>query len=372
MTLSDHSLASISDIHLGHRQTPTRHILDNLRREFPNTEKTGELDIIYFVGDMFDGPLQLYSEDSVLVMLWLFDFLKMAAERDIVVRVLEGTRSHDWKQNVWFKVIETISQLNVDVKYVSELSIEYIERFGIHVLYVPDEWRPETDTTWMEVKQLMAEKNLEQVDFTLLHGAFAEQMPPQANCPKHIAERYQSITRYKVLAGHIHQKWVHGNILGNGSFDRLCHGDEEAKGYWRVDYKNGNEKVRAIENRGAMTYKTINCAKLSVEDALLRIEQGVQGLRDGSQVRVAANQADAIVSSLDLLKKKYRQFVWAVKTSDKKESQAKLLVDHRPKTKGIPITADNIRLLIEERLATLPITPELRLACSENLTQMGL
>lgn len=369
---SDLYVASVSDVHLGHRQTPTKQILTNLRQAFPNSEATGELDAAFIVGDLFDGPLPHYSDDAVLIQLWIYDFIRMAAERDIIVRVLEGTRSHDWKQNIWFNVVKRISQLDVDVKYISELSIEYIPKLDIHVLYVPDEWRPETDQTWMEVKQLLAEKNLEQVDFTLIHGAFAEQMPEQANCPKHLAERYQSITRKKVFAGHIHQKWSFGNILGNGSFDRLGHGEEDSKGHWRVRYQNGNEKVWHVENRGAMIYKTIRCNKLPVEEALIKIEREVASLPDGSQVRIEARQADAIINSLDLLKKKYRQFVWTVKTSDKKDAQAKLLVDHRPKIKGIPITASNIRQLIEERLSTFEMTPEMRKACGESLTTMGL
>lgn len=371
-TNSDLYVASVSDVHLGHRQTPTKRILTNLRTAFPRTEATKELDAIFVVGDLFDGPLPHYSEDAVLTNLWMADFVRMAHECDVIVRVLEGTRSHDWKQNIWFNVIKYISQLDVDVKYVSELSIEYIEKLGIHVLYVPDEWRPETDQTWMEVKQLLAEKNLEQVDFTLIHGAFAEQMPEQANCPKHIAERYQSITRKKVFAGHIHQKWSYGNILGNGSFDRLGHGEEESKGHWRVRYQNGHEKVWHVENQGAMIYRTIRCGKLSIEEALAKIEREVSELPEGSQVRIEARQADAIVNSLDLLKKKYRQFVWTVKTSDKKDSQAKLLVDHRPKLKGVPITASNIRQLIDERLSTFDMQPEMRRACAENLTAMGL
>lgn len=370
---SNLKIASISDIHLGHRQTPTRRILENLRQAFPDTEETGELDIILIVGDLFDGPLGFYSDDAFLVLLWMFDFVKMCKRRDIIVRVLEGTRSHDWKQNVWFPVVETISALDVDVKYISELSIEYIEKLDINILYVPDEWRPETDQTWMEVKQLLAERNLLQVDFTALHGAFDEQMPEQADCPKHSAERYQSITRYNVFAGHIHQKWVYGKILGNGSFDRLIHGEEEPKGHWRVHYRNGESvKTKFVENTEAMLYRTIKCVKLPVEEAMKKIDQATQNIPDGSHLRILAASTDAVVNALDLIKKKYRQFVWTVKTSDKKDSQAKLLVDHRPKSKTVPITPENIRMLIEERLAVMQVSPELLTACRDNLTEVGL
>ena len=367
-------VASISDVHLGHRQTPTRHIIKNLYAAFPDTEETGQLDVIFIVGDLFDGPLGFYSDEAVEIHLWMFVFLKMCAKRNIIVRVLEGTRSHDWRQNVWFNAVAGIGMLPVDLKYVSELSIERLEVKGQHfdVLYVPDEWRPETDQTWLEVNQLLAAQNLTQVDFTLLHGAFAEQLPEQASCPKHSSERYQSITRRQVFAGHIHQRWVNGNILGNGSFDRLSHGDEGEKGHWRVKYTDDESKARFIRNVGAMTYKTIACTGLSAEAALERIEKEVSSLREGSRVRVQAATSDAIVGAMDLLRKRYPTIMWSVRTTDRKEAQASLLVDHRPQVKGVSITAANVRQLIEERLVSGNPSPQLLQSCRDALTQMGL
>ena len=370
--ISKLNIASISDIHLGHRQTPTRKIIENLYRAFPDTEATGELDLIIFGGDLFDGPLAHHSDDAILIQLWLFDFLKLCAKRDIVVRVLEGTRSHDWKQNAWFDVVKTISQLDVDVRYVSDLSIEYIERFDIRVLYVPDEWRPETDQTWLEVNQLLKEKALEHVDFTVLHGAFAEQLPEQANVPKHHSDRYESITRYRVLAGHIHQRWVHGRILGNGSFDRLVHGDEGAKGHWRIRVTDSEVSARFIENRHAMLYRTLKVSGLPMDEVLTKIDQETAQYPEGSQVRLQCTSTDPVVNAMDVVKKRYRQFVWSVKTTDRKETQAKLLVDHRPRTKHVPISESNIRQLLTEQLTAMAVSPEIMSRCQSTLTQLGL
>lgn len=368
------NVASISDIHLGHRQTPTKHIIQNLYAAFPDTEETGQLDMIFIVGDLFDGPLGHYSDEAVEIQLWMYDFLKMCAKREIAVRVLEGTRSHDWRQSVWFNVVVQLSMLPVDLRYVRELSIERMT-YGespVDILYVPDEWRTETDQTWLEVNQLLAEHGISQVDFTLLHGAFAEQLPAQAKCPKHLSERYQSITKHHVFAGHIHQRWVNGNILGNGSFDRLMHGDEGDKGHWRVRYVNEDTKIRFIKNPGAMTFLTVNCAGLSIDEANVKIDAAVSGLRAGSRIRVQSASTDAITSAVDLLRKRHPTLVWTVDATDKKTAQASLLVDHRPPTKGVAITASNLRALIDERLAASTLSPTLLQSCRDVMTQMGL
>ena len=61
---SDHaSIACISDIHLGHRRTPTRLIVDNLYRAFPDSAETRALDVICIVGDLFDRLLTAPDPD---------------------------------------------------------------------------------------------------------------------------------------------------------------------------------------------------------------------------------------------------------------------------------------------------------------------
>ena len=57
---------------------------------------------------------------------------------NIILRILEGTPSHDWKQSKLFIHLNDLTKAGTDVKYIDSLSIEYIDKFGINVLY-PDE-----------------------------------------------------------------------------------------------------------------------------------------------------------------------------------------------------------------------------------------
>lgn len=366
------NLISISDIHLGHRKTPTSHIIANLRKTFADSERLEDIDAIFIVGDLFDGPLQFYSEDAVEIQLWLFEFLTICAKRNIVVRILEGTRSHDWKQGIWSTVVKTIGNIPVDLRWIPTLSIEHIDALDIDVLYVPDEWRPETDQTWLEVCQLLKTHQLEQVDFTLLHGAFDKQMPAYVDCPKHNADRYASITRRHVFAGHIHNSWVYKNILGNGSFDRLAHGEEGQKGCWYARYRDSHSEIKFLENKQAMAYLTIDCEKIPIDQALSKIRCAIRSLPDGSHVRIQATNEDPILHSMDVLKKEYRQYQWTSKTSDSKAVQAKLLVDYRPVSKHVPISPENIGQLLIERLQVNAVTPADIDQCKIALTSLSI
>jgi UDP-2,3-diacylglucosamine pyrophosphatase LpxH len=99
MKTSKLNVASISDIHLGAKRTPTRHILQNLRLAFPDNEETGALDLICLVGDVFDTLLSLNHEDLVEIKIWIAEFLRLCVKHGIKLYILEGTPSHDWWQS---------------------------------------------------------------------------------------------------------------------------------------------------------------------------------------------------------------------------------------------------------------------------------
>jgi len=351
MNRSKFSQASVSDIHLGHPNTPTRHILDNLRKAFPNSASMDNLDVIWIVGDLTDRPLSWHDDSVMEIEGWFGEFLRMAKRRDIMVRVLEGTPSHDWRQNKHLIRVNEQAEIGADIKWVDTLSIEYIEKFDIHVLYVPDEWAHETDEVWRQVQQLLQQHGLTQVDFTLLHGTWDFQLPDFVKAPKHVVERYEAITRHYIFSGHHHLAVHRGKVINNGSFDRLCHGEEGPKGHWRVtvDTEHG-DSIEFVENKGAQIYNTIDCTGLAVEDALDKLKVVAQ-YPAGSYVRVMAARKDPILSSIDTLRKKYPRISWSTKPNDEKEDvQKNMLVDMRPQFTQLNITSSNVRDLLMARL----------------------
>lgn len=361
--------ASFSDVHLGHHSTPTEHILANLTKAFPDNAETGKLDMIWIVGDFFDRLLSAPDHNVALIKMWIYRFLLICGRRQIKVRVMEGTKSHDWAQNKLFEQVVTLGNLDVDMKYVDTLSIEYIADFNMHVLYVPDDWRPNPDDTWREILQLLQEQGLEQVDYALVHGTFDFQLPPHLKLPRHISERFLSIVRHYCFIGHVHLTAKHGRILSNGSFDRIAHGEEGPKGHWRVTQGGvDGDEIVFVENTGAQIYKTIVCTGLSVEDAIAKIDQEVPLLPDGSYVRIEAAKGEAIMVSLEALRRRYGNIrSWSTKEAKEKDVQPKLLTDLRSTFVEINITSANIEELVMAKVQTLTTDPILLDRCRNSL-----
>lgn len=366
------NIAELGDIHLGHPRTPTRHILDNLRKAFPDTDETGQLDIIFIAGDVYDRDLYLNDPNAFEIRTWINHFLRMCKRRDILVRVLEGTPSHDWEQSLEFVSENMNAKIGCDLYYARKLEIEYIERLGIHVLYVPDEWRPETDQTWLEVQQLLKEHNLERVDFAVMHGAFNYQLPSHVNSPVHLPERYLSIVKHYIFIGHVHKHSTFDRILAAGSFDRLTHGEEEPKGHMRVTVRaGGNDSITFVENKGAMHYRSIDCTGLTVEQALRKVaKQLTPALPDGAYVRIIAGRDDAIIADLDTLRRQYPTYTWQEKIALKTLAETEAQMLQRSKFVPVEITRESIQIQLLDRLANKVDNPRLLERCKELLLEV--
>jgi DNA repair exonuclease SbcCD nuclease subunit len=358
-------IAVFSDVHLGHRRTPTESIISNLKRDIPDTAATAELDVIFIPGDLFDRFLSLPDASVYEIHAWIARLLRTCKRRDIVLRVLEGTPSHDWKQSRLVESINENTGIEADARHVSELSIEHHERYGMDLLYIPDEWSIDNDDTWKQVCQLMSEHRLEQVDFILMHGQFPYQLPPHVNVPTHDPDRYVSICRHYVFCGHVHIPSTYKNIVVPGSYDRLSHGEEHAKGHWRaLADPSGDSSAVFVENEGATLYRSIDCCHLSVEEALEKVDTAVTALTNGSHVRVEADRNDPIASSMDVLKRKYPEFNWSSKLQSKAKSGKEMLQDMRAKYQTTPITQRTISDMVGDRLK--------QMACDESTIQQCL
>lgn len=360
-------VAAVGDIHLGHPNTTTREIIANLRKAFPDSAETGTLDLILLEGDVFDRLLTLPDGNSFEIKGWINNFLRMCKRRNIVVRVLEGTPSHDWNQSRLFISCNEDGEIGADVKHVTDLSIEYLEQFDSTILYVPDEWEAEPDETWRQVNVLLKENFITKVDFALMHGSFEYQLPAHVKLPSHTAERYLSIVKHYIFIGHIHRHTRMDRILAAGSFDRLAHGEEEPKGHLRVTINDGlGDEIVFVENTGAKVYKSYDCTGLPIEAALSKLD-AVELLPDNSYIRIIAAAEDPILTGLDTLRMKFPLMCWSSKVSTRSVSGKEMLVDMRSKYTGLRIDEKNLPALLEARLRNKVEDPTLLAACLELL-----
>lgn len=350
--ISKLNIIELSDVHLGHRTTETEHIIENLLLLLPDVPSMSEVDMIIIAGDLFDRLLNLSAYDVYVIHKWIYGLLSLCKKHDIVLRVLEGTPGHDNGQNLLIPEINEQSGIGCDVVYFNTLDIEFIPKFDIHVLYIPDEYHPEAAQTLAEVRLLMAERNLAKVDFAVMHGQFDYQIPPNLlnRIPHHDSKAYLELVKYIIFIGHIHQHSQYERILVAGSTDRLQHGEEEDKGIIKATvYENGDFEAEFVVNKGAKQYRTLDVSSQELSQALDYIKSIVEYVPDGSYLRIRANQDDSIVNSLRELRTTYPQITWTVQTE--KAVSSKLDKPVRPEVIMDNLHRNTIPTLMEKRVS---------------------
>lgn len=305
------------DIHLGHRRTPTTNIIRSLNYIFFEKNNLKDVDVVFIAGDVWDYLLNMPDSDAMLGRQWIRGFVKACEVNDVIVRVLEGTPDHDWKQSKEFVAFET----TCDIKHVTELSIEFHEKLGISILYVPDECRPTVDAVWRDVCGLLTENNLTQVDLAIVHSGFDFQYPPGLGITCHDSALYSSIVKYGAFANHVHIAAQKDKVYGPGSPDRLSHGEEGDKGYHSFTINKATEEltVRWIVNPHAWRYKAIDVTGMKPDVILSVARQEASKLHAGAYIRLDYGNALEVRALIKSLALEFPSLVWEYK--DKKKTK---------------------------------------------------
>lgn len=342
----------LSDIHLGHRRNSTRGIVKNLMRAIGDNTKTAQFDIIFLAGDVFDSLLTLPNDDIYEIDCWIRHLLMICAKYNILLRVLEGTPSHDWKQSRRFIDINEMWNIGAPVRYIEDLEVEYIPEIDRHVLYIPDQHSDSTDKTLEIARETMRAKGLIQVDLAIMHGQFDYQVPPQAHVPKHDSAAYLEMVRELIFIGHDHHHTRYERIIAQGSFDRLAHNEEEAKGHVEATLLgDGTSQVTFVENTGAMKFITIDCQQLEPEQAFAKINQSLVDIPPMSQVRLLLEAGHPLTDQSSTLLRMFPEYTWTrpkiIKPDEIADQHADVPVQQFT---AITITRENIGQLLIERL----------------------
>ena len=356
---SDINIASISDIHLAHPRTNTYHIIQNLRKAFPDNEETAKLDLLLFAGDVFDRLMKLPQDEVDAIQEWIGDLLRICVKHNIIVRVLEGTPSHDWRQSKQFVNINATLDVPADLKYVETLSIEVIEKLGnLSVLYVPDEWNADASVTLSQVRELMGIHGLDKVDIGCMHGSFDYQLPIES-IKNHDSKTYLSLVRHYIVIGHVHIRSemsleaFTSVILAQGSFDRLSHGEEAPKGHYRMCISRSGNRHWFVENETARLYVTLECRNQSLDDVFALLVK-YENSPDLSSFRLLLSRGGTVYHGIKELRKRFPQFRITTQQDELKKAEVVNLSDARPVArKPITITPTNINHLVAAKMAEL-------------------
>lgn len=356
-------LASISDIHLGHDKTSTADIIDKLNIYFTNDKVFSELNFVCIVGDVFDQLLSFSNQEVDLISLWVSKLIKLCSKYKVILRILEGTPSHDWTQSKLFSTLHNVVGSDVDFKYIELLSVEHIKSLNISVLYIPDEWANTKEQIYNDSLEAIKSKGLTQVDFAFIHGTFNYQLPEKAHTLKHTESDYLSIVKELIFVGHIHKYSNYDRIYAQGSFDRLCHGEESDKGFIIADIiSRGNYNIKFIVNELSQKYITIDCTKVSNNDTinfintkLTKLDTKLKKLNYNyvKYIRLLLNKDNPLNTNIKELSFIHgsNNYIFSKKIKD--DDKVEAIVINKVDKNEITITKDNILKLVNNKLTSL-------------------
>lgn len=344
----------ISDVHLGRPNMDNRRLIDQVVAVFERSDEMHQVNAAFIAGDWWDQLLTLNSPHVHDFVLGMTRILRACKERGVTLYVLRGTRSHDWDQNQWWVTINKSSGIEAELVYVDTLSVVHAERFGLNLLFVPDDLHYDHDVIYQQTLAVLKEAGLTHVDLAIMHGMFEHQVPAGLSLPCHNRERYEALVKHAIYVGHVHTHTELGRTYAQGSFSRTSQGEEEPKGYFHfwIDEQGRHQNV-FIENREAELFITVDCMGLDAQGSIDRVRQVVQTHGTDLTLRIQSESTNPLFQSLNEL---YSQFPGVRFSEPKRVKPAEL--DKKKELAGriseriAPpvINRENIGKLIAERI----------------------
>ena len=272
MNVKSLKILSTSDNHLGHPRVSGEVMRENfIKYVYP---KIKGIDIFFIVGDFFHTLLNMDGKAAFWSAVIISEIKAICKENNVFLRVLRGTFTHDRQQNQFFVADEeTMLSQDRQTKVFDEITIEYLETLGIHILYVPDDL-PYEDA-FPVIEKVIRDHGLSKVDIALTHTYYDHLIPdniPHRPNNTFNAEKFGKLVSGVILNGHVHTTAIRGKVITNGSLERMNHGEEEDKGFYLVDLvKRENEwnfTYNFVVNEGSTIFKTIDVVGYSTEDSL--------------------------------------------------------------------------------------------------------
>lgn len=338
-----------SDQHTLHQITPTYHTLGNLSKFLCKDHALAKTDMVFFGGDFFECLVESPNAGMFQVADWGKEFLHDAyeANKEMIVIFLEGTSSHDWKQPKHFL---NWAPKGLDIRYIDTLKIEVYEKHdNLSVMYVPDNMGKMTpDEIWDAALKVLKASNMDMVDMICFHGAFEFQLHTNARHKAHILERWESIVRYGIFAGHIHTPVQKGKLYTSGSFDRTRHGEEHPKGGYLIELDKKKDLFTPTfwENKNALPYLTISVnQEIQSVDLIKQVHAFIRSrkLPPSSQIRIQGGSSEVVDPVVKILSADYPNIGFKADNETTKD----ILMDEElfdsETYEGVSLTKDNLQ-----------------------------
>jgi DNA repair exonuclease SbcCD nuclease subunit len=265
------SFLVVGDIHFGYYPP------ELLYKEFQLIVETickYKPDCVIIAGDYYDTKLSMASAHSVYSVKAFSDLIRVCEEKNIKVRQIKGTNSHD-PENQLKNLAQIANSSKCDYKLI--LSVDEEELFpGMNVLYIPEEYMEDS-------KEYYKDYFNKKYQLIFGHGMFEETNFSSKNkyntmkkYPIFNSKEMEEICEGPIVFGHIHTaQRIRNRIQYTGSLVRSRFGEEEAKGFYIVDFDSETKEsyFEFIENEMTMRYDTIEINSDNPVFSLLLNEQ---------------------------------------------------------------------------------------------------
>lgn len=257
------NIKCIGDIHFG--SIDPKILYNELKENFIKNILKDEDNLIIILGDYFDRKLQLNDISSVIGIKFMHRLVKLCNSYKIKVRLIKGTKTHDYNQLENFRFLE--KEYPKIFRIINKIEIEEM-KFGtdlntkLKILYVPEEYVNDQNQYYKEFKE-------NKFDLMFGHGtwdvfAFKNQIQesekPIKGYPVFNYKEWEDTIKYNMIFGHIHVRNSHKKLHYTGSYSRWIFGEKEPKGFIQLTIDTDIEKsyIKFIENNLATKYIIIN------------------------------------------------------------------------------------------------------------------
>lgn len=261
-------LVNISDIHIGKKDDMK--LKEELEIFFDYLKDTENIDMITISGDLFDRVLTANEYGTTLALEFIQRLIDLYIP-EIAIRIIKGTRSHDFNQLDILKVFK--EKAGSHFKIIEKNEVEVFN--GYKILYLPEEYPTDYDDFYKENLLGVEDKVY---DFIIGHGmidfiAFTGYEDDSENrvhgTPTHKADDLIRVTKGPIIFGHIHEKQEYRDkIYYTGSYSRYSFDTPSEKGFMVFDIDDDDPskfKMTFIENTKAPTYAVLDIDKLNLE-----------------------------------------------------------------------------------------------------------
>lgn len=286
--------ATIADIHIGKKSA------ERLRKELEEgflkyiEDEKDNLDLVTIAGDYFDRIIRFNEPAGVLALDTLDRIIETAKNGHFLVRIIQGTKSHDNNQlDVFNSYEETYPDI---LKIITKVTKETINLKGheLKVLYLPEEYPTDPDSYYQDYFS-------DHYDLIYGHGmtdivgfSFSDWKDEGENIsfgtPVHNTDKLLDLSSGPVMFGHIHNKKSYKDkFYYTGSYSRYAFDSQEPKG-WLVAEINPDDTsdytVEFKENKLAPTYGIIEVDTLPLEEGtdLLELLKTMSSMYDYSKI----------------------------------------------------------------------------------------